>query len=453
MGDDKNSDFLRLALPDEIATALSYVRSLSIRPFSTSSKYTTSGLDMQQVGRELRVSDIVAGHYIKEGDQLQITLEAIDVENNRTLWRNTINVAAADLLATRSQITEQVRNGLIPALGASTDATETSTRPNNEEAYDLYLRSLALPHDPAPNKDAIAMLERAVGLDANYAPAWANLGRRYYLDYQYGSGGKDALDKSNTALQRALTLDPNLSLALGQTIANQTERGELAKAYQSASGWAQRQPKTMMPHFLLSYVLRYGGSLEESAAECEEALKLDPGNYLLRNCALTYSEMDNSARALEFLNLDAGSAWFYPNVIRIYLRQGKLAEAREAAPKVPPVDPEAVLYKACFARASTSEPAFAASDPALRKVEADMIGNPDPENVYLFAASMTYCGEKDAAVRMLKSAIAHKYCAYEALRKDPLLAPLRNLPEWPELLTAAKQCHESFLAERSQPQH
>ncbi len=177
MGGDQSADFLRLALPDEIATALSYVRSLSIRPFATTSKYTGAGLDLQQIGREMRVSDIVTGHYMKEGDQLQITLEAVDVENNRTLWRDTLNVPAADMITTRAQITDQVRQGMIPALGASTESAESSTHPNNEEAYDLVF---AQPGDcrmiRRPNKEGIAMLERAVGLDPTYAPAWANLG-------------------------------------------------------------------------------------------------------------------------------------------------------------------------------------------------------------------------------------------------------------------------------------
>ena len=105
-------DFLRLALPDEIATALSYVTSLSIRPFATTSKYTRASLDLEQAGREMRVKDIVTGHYLKEGDQLQITLEAVDVENNRALWRDTLNVAALDMIAMRGQITEKVRQGL-----------------------------------------------------------------------------------------------------------------------------------------------------------------------------------------------------------------------------------------------------------------------------------------------------------------------------------------------------
>ena len=189
LGADKDLDFLRLALADEIATSLSYVRSLSIRPFATTSKYDSPAQDLQEAGRAMHVTDVVTGHYLKEGSQLQITLEAIDVENNRALWRDTMTVAAPDMIAMRGQITAKVRQGLVPALGAGTDSAEGATRPKNEEAYDLYLRSIALPHDPQPNKDAIAMLERAVGLDPNYAPAWGYLGVRYHYDAAYSNGG------------------------------------------------------------------------------------------------------------------------------------------------------------------------------------------------------------------------------------------------------------------------
>jgi tetratricopeptide (TPR) repeat protein len=134
------------------------------------------------------------------------------------------------MIAMRGQIAEKVRQGLVPALGAGADSTETGTRPKNEEAYDLYLRSLAQGRDAAPNKEAIATLERVVGLDPTYAPAWSELGLRYYWDSQYSDGGEAAFQKSNAALQRALTLDPNLVEAAVQNIANRVERGELAKA-------------------------------------------------------------------------------------------------------------------------------------------------------------------------------------------------------------------------------
>src|SRR5712692_2429424 len=129
LGSDKDVDFLRLALADEIATALSYVRSLSIRPFATTSKYDSPTLDLQEAGRAMHVTDVVTGHYMKEGDQLQITLEAVDVADNRTVWRDTMTVAAPDMIAMRSQITAKVRQGLVPALGAGMDSAESGTHP------------------------------------------------------------------------------------------------------------------------------------------------------------------------------------------------------------------------------------------------------------------------------------------------------------------------------------
>jgi TolB-like protein len=204
LGADKDLDFLRLALADEIATSLSYVRLLTIRPFATTRKYDSPTLDLQEAGQAMHVTDVVTGHFLKEGSQLQITLEAVDVADNRTIWRDTMTVAAPDMIAMRGEITAKVRQGLVPALGAGTDSTEGATRPKNEEAYDLYLRSIALPHDPAPNKDAIAMLERAVGLDPSYAPAWGALALRYHYDAAYSDGGDAAFQRSNSAFQRAL---------------------------------------------------------------------------------------------------------------------------------------------------------------------------------------------------------------------------------------------------------
>jgi serine/threonine protein kinase len=453
VGGDQSADFLRLALPDEIATALSYVHSLSIRPFATTSKYTGAGLDLQQIGREMRVSDIVTGHYMKAGDQLQITLEAVDVENNRTLWRDTLNVAAADMIATRAQINDKVRQGMIPALGASTESAETSTHPNNEEAYDLYLRSLAIPHDPVPNKEGIAMLERAVGLDPTYAPAWANLGRRYYLDSQYGGGGEAMFQKANTALEQALKLDPNLSIAAAQRIANRAERGELLKAYQDAQALVERQPKNSVSHFALGYMLRYAGLLDESAKACNDAYTLDSGNYLLRACSFTFSQLGDPQRAMEFVSLDAGSDFYKRNRVRILVREGKLDEARAALKDLSADDDRTKFFAVCFARPSTSQPTFAESDRSLREAEARLEANPDPENRYLAATDMAYCGEKESAVRLLKSAIEGKYCSYDALQKDPMLVPIRSMPEYPQLLSEAKQCRDTFLAERNQAPH
>jgi tetratricopeptide (TPR) repeat protein len=229
------------------------------------------------------------------------------------------------------EITAKVRQGLIPALGAGAGSAEGATRPKNEEAYDLYLRSIAVPHDPAPNKDAIAMLERAVELDSTYAPAWNALGRRYHYDSAYSNGGEAAFQRSHAALERAVTLDPNFIEPAGEITGAEVERGQFIKAYQDAKALVDRHPEKASAHFALSYVLRYGGAIEESAHECETALALDPGNYAFRSCVFSFEQLGNYARAKDFLQLDAGSAWTASNMIGLYIREGKLGPVRDLA--------------------------------------------------------------------------------------------------------------------------
>ncbi len=279
MGADKDVDFLRLALPDEIATTLSHVRSLSIRPFSETSKYLSPDTDLQKAGREMRVSSIVTGHFLKAGDQLQVTLEAIDVDTNQAVWRDTLSVAGQNMIAMREQVLTRIGTGLVPALRPATGTSETGSQPKNEEAYDLFLRSTAVPHDPSPNKEAIKMLERAVGLDPSYAPAWDALGQRYYYDAAYSDGGQAAFDRSNAAFERAKALDPNLISAVLNLSVNWVERGRLEKAYAEVAQLLKRRPENGPAHFALSYVLRYAGLLREAQHECDTALALDPAQW------------------------------------------------------------------------------------------------------------------------------------------------------------------------------
>ena len=448
LGSDKAVDFLRLALADEIATALSYVRSLSIRPFATTSKYDSPTLDLQEAGRAMHVTDVVTGHYMKEGDQLQITLEAVDVADNRTVWRDTMTVAAPDMIAMRSQITARVRQGLVPALGAGMDSGEAGTHPKNEEAYDLYLRSIALPHDPLPNKDAIAMLERAVGLDATYAPAWGYLGVRYYYDAAYSNGGEAMRKRSNAALERAISLDPDYGVAAAWLVTNRVEQGELAKAYQDGKALVSRHPESALAHFALGYVLRYGGAVEESAHECDAALSLDSGNFGLRSCAFTFDQLGNYARAMDFLQLDAGSEWASDAIMRHYIRDGKIAQAKEIAEKFKDSGRSFPMMRACL-----ENPSSADATTLTRQKAATILAVPDPEPHYVVAADVLFCGQKDLAVQLLKSSIAGHFCAYVGLQNDSAWAKLRGTPEFRELLSAAKQCRDNFLAERSQPAH
>ena len=113
----KDLDFLRLGLADDIATTLSFYPSLSIRPFAATSKYAGPDVDLQEAARELRVADLITGHFLVAGENVEVTLEAVDAADNRVLWRVTLRGTIRDLTGVQEQIAARVQHELIPALG------------------------------------------------------------------------------------------------------------------------------------------------------------------------------------------------------------------------------------------------------------------------------------------------------------------------------------------------
>ena len=444
---DISVEFLRFALSDEIANTLTYTRSLDVRPSAITRKFVGNDVDPAKAGREIHVANVITGHFLKQGDRLLITLEAIQVADDRLLWQANLTAPADDLIALQAQMGVQIRQGLLPALGAAGGFLNTGTRPKNPEAYDLYLHSLALPHDAGPNKDAIAVLEHVVAMDPTYAPAWEQLGVRCYYDSDYSDGGEAMFKRSNEAYERAVALDPNLVVAAGQLITNHVERGELGKAYESAQELVKRRPDSAEAHFVMSYVYRYAGMLEQAASECNTAVALDPGNYTFRSCAWTFAELGKTDRAADFVRLDAGSEWAAYAMPSILLREGRIQEAREAV-KTMPTTPRyhRDLLEACLGLRPPSD-----LDRIARDAETNLPTDPDPETWYYEGAILAYCGKKQAALHMLESAVGQNYCAYSNLLADPLLAKLRTDTAFDKVLTAAAACQEAVRASANSP--
>jgi eukaryotic-like serine/threonine-protein kinase len=439
-GNDISVEFLRFALADEIANTLTYTRTLDVRPSALTRKFVGNDVDPQQAGRELHVANILTGHFQKQGEQLLITLEAIQVEGNKLLWTTTVTAPAQDLIALQAQMAAQMRQGLLPAMGASGGFLDTGTRPKNAEAYDLYLHSLALPHDTQPNKDAISVLEHVVEVDPTYAPAWEQLGVRRYYDSDYGDGGEPVFEKSNKALEKAVELDPNRIEAAGQLISNSVSRGELAKAYLAAQTLVKRRPDSAMAHFTMSYVYRYAGMLEQATSECNTALALDPGNFAFRSCAWAFMELGKTDRAADFIRLDAGSEWAAYVTPSLLLRQGKIPEAREAVKRMP----SAPRYHRDLIESCLQLRPAADLDRIAQEAETNLPSEPDAEIWYYEGTLFAFCGKKQAALHMLGAAVAQNYCAYSNLVNDPLLSRIRTDTEFNKVLSAAATCQETM---------
>jgi len=442
---DASFDYLGMALSDEVATTLSYAPSLAIRPSASTRKYAKPDTDPQTAGKELKVSDVLAGHFLKEGPNLQVTLEVVDTESNRLLWRDSSSAPTGDLIGLREQISGRLRQGLLPLLGAQPDSARASTRPTNPEAYDLFLKASALSRDPIPNKEAIPLLERAVALDPSYAPAWNEIGKRYYYDGQYSDGGPRAFDRSRAAHERAHRLDPDLTDATANLVQLAVEGGDLSGALEQADDLVRRFPRNPRVHFTLAYVLRYAGLLEESAQQCEAALSLDPRNSAWRSCSATFEGLGNYSRARLFVNLDAGSQWATFTEADLLLREGRRAEAFSNLSRLQDMFPESerAVMIACAAGRPSSVPAE-----ALSHMMDSILAARDSEPKYFEACHLAACGHPEQALRLLRRSVDENYVAFPKMDNDPLLESVRKTPEFAAIRAEAIRKQKEIVERR-----
>lgn len=436
-------DYLRYAIANDLVTDLTNVRSVSVRPFASTSRYSSQPADPSTVGKELRVTHVIAGGFLLDNHNLHVNLELVDVAENKAIWRAEVTVPPQDLVALHGQLAMNTAQGLLPAMNVvGTSAGEMPT-PKNEEALDLFLHSLTVPLDPDPNQMAIKKLEESVALDSGYAPAWEELGWRYYIDYHYGNGGEAAVAKALQAYKRQSELDPNAP-AVSTTI--RVEQGDLHGAYDQAADFLRRRPDVSIAHYSMSYVLRYAGLLDEARKECDTALAIDPGFNVFRSCSTPFVLTGDYAHALTYVRLDENSGVAAVYRMLIALRTGNTAAALAESDAVSRTG----SVFADVARLYLSHASEADLGKAAAQVEADPKSSRDAEELYRNAEILSLSGQTDASLRQLRKAIQGNYCSYPAMDKDPLFDPIRQRSEFAELRQAGIQCQQSFLAHRQQ---
>ena len=446
---DPGVDFLRVALADEVSSTLGYARSLSVRPSEASSKYTAPNPDLKKAGRELRVDNIVTGHFLRAGEQLQITLEVTDVESNGRLWQDVFDVPVENMVAMQAQIAAKTRRGLAPLLGATEFVTDTPPQPKNEEAYKLFLRAQALSFDAESARRAIEMLNQSVALDPGYAPALEALAGRYAGQGWFGDGGQAALERWRALAHRIVELDPDNvifradALYIAGEFAGRGVKGGMTRgeAYRQLQDLVHRRPDRARLHFLASWMLRDAGLLDESARECEAALLVDAQDAGARSCGVTFMLRGDYQRALDYLHLDPDSEVSNAVSIDVLLRQGKERDVLQRRPSAIPKWGGYDLVIEFLERRPARE--IAALAGKLRPA-------PDPEVNYFSAAHLAYSGQAEAALAMLKQAIEGGYCSYPAIDRDPMLQSLRAAPGFGEIRSAAIACQRDFVVERRQ---
>lgn len=447
---DHSLDSLSIALAEQISRTLDYGRHITVRT-PPIRRYAGPGVDPQKAGRELGVDTVVSGRFMKTGDQLQITLNLIDVQSNRSIWTDVFEAPAQNMVALQALVAVKTRRTMAPVLGVTEFISDNLPQPKNEEAYKLYLQVVPQPDlisiDPVARKRGIEMLERCVHLDPTFSPAWELLASEYSGNYWYGNGGPEALAKWRAAIAKVLELEPdNVAFRAGllYDLAHRAARdGGIppGEAYRGVEDLLRRRPDSARLHFYASWILREAGLLEESARECEASMVIDAKDAGSRSCGMTFMLLGNYSRAMDFLRLDERAEISRGILIDVLLRQGNIKEILQPSQKLPQWSGYTMV--AAYLRHHPRDEISAMAN--------QLQPNPDSETNYLSATHLAYVGQTEAALVMLKRAVDEGYCSYPGMDSDPALANLRSKPRFTEIRAAGEQCQKAFLKDAATP--
>jgi tetratricopeptide (TPR) repeat protein len=282
--------------------------------------------------------------------------------------------------------------------------------------------------------------------DPRYAPAWARLGRCYWLIGKGGEEREENVRRAEECFERALTLNPELPLAHNLYALLEIDRGRPQDAMvrllkRARSGGAQAEL-----YASLVQACRFCGLLEASVAAHERARQLD--RNILTSVDHTYWQLGDYDRALESTERTYyGEASMTNRGMQavIWSEQGRKEEAIQRMRELE----QAKLTEFFRTMSASLRAAWEGQrEESLEAAERVIALFPDPETVYWMARVLAHFGERERALAALNRSLERGFiCVYRGLtRADPWLESLRESPELYDLVRRAESLYRQAVA-------
>ena len=280
VGADPNTEYLSDGMTESLMNILSQLSNLTVMSRSSVFHYKGKDIDPHNAGKELGVKAVLTGRVTQRGDNLQISTELMDVENNSHIWGEHYNRKLSDILTVQEEISREISQQLRLKLVGEDERKLAKRSTENTEAYQLYLQGRFYWNKRKADdlQKAVAYFNQAIEKDPSYALAFAGLASTYAILPEYSSlPAKDCIPKIELAARKALDLDATLAephAALG--LLRTTYQWDWMGAEKEFKRAIELNPNSATTHHWYCICLRAQGKFDEALSEIKHAQELDP---------------------------------------------------------------------------------------------------------------------------------------------------------------------------------
>jgi len=337
LSSDKENAYFASGIQDEIITRLAKIADLKVISRTSTQQYQSKPGNLSEIAKQLGVANILEGSVQKAADQVRVNVQLIQVASDAHLWADTYDRKLVDIFGVESEVAKAIADALQAKLTGGEQQALAVKPTNNAEAYDAYLRGLALEvraSSPTDSEKVVGFYERAVQLDPAFALAWARLSR---ANAQLYFGGLDKTSARRDATERALNTAQKLQPNSPETLLAQAyyqywvlRDYELAKA--TFGRVRELVPGSSDVPAALALIARRQGRWDQSVAYWEQTLALDPRNtQWLGLAAETYAMLRQFPAALKtydrMLDILPDDPDAVASEAKIYQTEGNLEQA------------------------------------------------------------------------------------------------------------------------------